>query len=88
MSDEKRRQFRFLDPQISIEKTEAKAGRWVTSGQISLEIVRGDEFSAGSLVFPFVDAESRDDATDQAMRQLNLVLQALQNKFGDAKEPA
>jgi hypothetical protein len=88
MSDDKRRQFRLLDPQLTVEKTEARNGKWVTSGQVSIEVVRGDDVSAGSLVFPFVDAESREDATDQAMKQFQLVLEALERHFGSARQAA
>jgi hypothetical protein len=86
MSEDKRRQFRLLDPELSVDKTEAKGGRWVTSGQVLLEVMRGDEFSAGRLAFPFVDAESREDATGQAMRQLELVLEALRRHVGSVKD--
>ena len=88
MSDDKRKQFRLLDPQLTVEKTEARNGRWVTSGQVSIELVRGDDISAGSLVFPFVDAESREDATDQAMTQLQSVLEALERHFASATQAA
>jgi hypothetical protein len=88
MSDERRRQFRFLDPQLTVEKTEARNGQWVTSGQVAVEIMRGDDVSIGSLVFPFIDAESRDDATDQAMSQLRSVLDALERHLGEPQQAA
>ena len=85
MSDEKRRQFRLLDPQLLVEKTESRNGHWVTSGQVSIEVVRGDDLAVGNFNFPFVDAESREDAADQATQQLRSILDALARHLGPSE---
>ena len=81
MTAEKRRQFSITEPELIVEKTEALNGQWVTSGQARYEILRGDDYVAGNLSFPFKDAKSRDDAIAQASEQLELVLNVLTDFF-------
>ena len=79
---DKRRVIVEMEPVLAIEKMEAKPGRWVASGRISIPIARGDETTLGGLEFPFHDAENREDAIGQVVDQLEAVIAELSNLTG------
>ncbi len=64
------------DPVVSATSTVAKGDGWLTSGTVSLTVRREGTVLA-DLQFPFVDARSEQEAIQQGLGQLKIVLHAL-----------